>query len=320
MFLSWAKGLGFVAVVGVFVLAGGCQHVEGRASYSPEGSGVVELEGAESSEGVVSEGATSGEIVSEGATSEATASERTASPPGLGAAAGSLAERIWSLPGVVIEDSKEIVRSEGNLFWLLAAAGGSIALRQSGADDRIDDSFRDNPWISSNKGWDEFVYQVGGPGVHFAASGIWYLSAAAKGDPVGTRNAWTMLEALSVTGAATLALKLIINDETPNGKNLAWPSGHTSSSFTVAAVLDELYGPAVGIPAYLGAGFVGYRMMDARDHWASDVLFGAVLGYIVGHHVAQKYHSPEVAGFRLVPYNDVVADRYVTGVGFVKAF
>ena len=52
--------------------------------------------------------------------------------------------------------------------------------------------------------------------------------------------------------------------------------GYKLHSFTVASVLDEQYGPKVGIPAYLVASFVGFRMMDAGDHWLSDVLFGAV--------------------------------------------
>ncbi len=117
-----------------------------------------------------------------------------------------------------------------------------------------------------------------------------------------------------------MGLKLLINDDTPNGKDLAWPSGHTSSSFAVASVLHDLYGPEVGIPAYLGAGFVGYRMMDAGDHWASDVLFGAVLGYMVGHHVAGKYHDIEVAGFDLIPFSTVHVDKPVMGMGFIKEF
>jgi len=87
-----------------------------------------------------------------------------------------------------------------------------------------------------------------------------------------------MLKALSVTGFTTMALKVARDNDCPNGSPLAWPSGHTSSSFTVAAVLDEWYGPEVGIPAYLGAGFVGYRMMESGDHWPSDVLFGLFWG------------------------------------------
>ena len=301
MFVSYLKGFGVCAVVALLMFGGGCQRGRGRIEGPPDTAGTPGVEKASISVGYGVPADGGGEL-------------------GLGEAAGSLADKVWSLPGLVIEDSKEIVTTDNNLFWLLAAAGGSIALRQGGGDDRIADNFRDNPWVSDHKDLDKWVDYAGSPGIHFAAAGLWYLSSASKGDPAGTRNAWTMFEALSVNGAATLALKLIVNDETPNDHDLAWPSGHTSSSFTAAAVLDELYGPEVGIPAYLGAGFVGYRMMDSGDHWASDVLFGAVLGYIVGHNVAHKYAVPEVAGFQLAPYTDVVADRFVTGVGFVKDF
>ena len=97
----------------------------------------------------------------------------------------------------------------------------------------------------------------------------------------------------------------------------AWPSGHTASSFTVASVLDEFYGPQIGIPAYAAAGFVGYRMMDAGDHWASDVLFGGVLGWVVGHTVAGKHKQLEVAGFEVVPY---FSESGANGIALVRQF
>jgi len=308
MLLTSCKGVGVWVLLGFCFVAAGCGQSGARKRSADE---LRPLAGsAPAAETAMTEGVSAG----------SEDGEREAEGPGARAAVGSLAGRIWSLPGLVVEDSKEIVSSRGSLFWLLAAGGGSIALRQSGADDRIDESFQRNPWISRHSDLDKFVDYAGSPATHFAATGIWYVVRAAQGDEVGMRNAWTMFEALSVNGAITLGLKLIVNDKTPNGKSLAWPSGHTSSSFTVAAVLDELYGPWVGIPAYVGAGFVGYRMMDARDHWASDVLFGAVLGYIVGHQVAQKYAAPKVAGWELVPYSDVVAGRTVTGVGFARSF
>ena len=129
-----------------------------------------------------------------------------------------------------------------------------------------------------------------------------------------------MLKALSVTSATTLGLKLIVNNDTPNGKDHAWPSGHTSSSFTAAAVLDEFYGPGIGIPAYLGAGFVGYRMIDAGDHWASDVLFGGILGYIVGHHIAGKHQDSPLAGLEIAPLTSTLSDQRLTGICIVKKF
>ncbi|HUS73652.1 MAG TPA: phosphatase PAP2 family protein, partial [Sedimentisphaerales bacterium] len=108
-------------------------------------------------------------------------------------------------------------------------------------------------------------------------------------------------------------------NETPNGKRWAWPSGHTSSSFTVAAVLDEFYGPKVGIPAYAVASVVAYRMMDTGDHWASDVVFGATLGWVVGHTIAGKHKKLEIAGFTVLPYMGN-GDGPTAGISLVKQF
>ena len=227
---------------------------------------------------------------------------------------------IQTLPGVVIENSKEIILDWDKAFWLLAAGGGSIAINSSGADDRMEKDIRHNAFIPEDM--DRMIEVVGGPGFHFGVAGLWYMIAAEQGNEQGLEQSWTMLKALSVTGAWTLTLKLAVNNDTPNGMELAWPSGHTSSSFTVASVLDEFYGPGVGIPAYLGAGFVGYRMMESGDHWPSDVLFGAVLGYIVGHHVAGKDKQATVGGFKVIPFADLdsVSDKGVTGLSLVKRF
>jgi hypothetical protein len=224
------------------------------------------------------------------------------------------------LPGIVIENTKEIVLDWDKAFWLLAAGGGSIAINSSGADDRMEKDIRDNAFIA--KDMDKVMDLVGGPGFHFGMAGLWYLIAAEQGNEKGVEQSWTMLKALSVTGAGTLVLKLAVNNDTPNGKPLAWPSGHTASSFTVASVLDEFYGPGVGIPAYMGAGFVGYRMMESGDHWPSDVLFGAVWGYLVGHHVAGKDKQTRIGGFEIMPYThvDSVSDESVTGLSLVKRF
>ena len=222
------------------------------------------------------------------------------------------------LPGVVIDETKQIFTDWDNLWPLAIAGGASIVMHNTSADREIAENFDMHRTLG--KEIDEIVSNVGGPGFHFGAAGLWYAIAAGEEDEFNKQRAWTMLKALSVTGATTLGLKLIRNDRTPNDKWLAWPSGHTSSSFTVAAVLDEFYGPEIGTPAYLAAGFVGYRMMDSGDHWASDVVFGAVLGYLVGHHIAGKHIDLEVAGFEVVPYTNISGDESVMGVALTKQF
>ncbi len=222
------------------------------------------------------------------------------------------------LPGIIIDETNEMLSDWNNVWPLLAVGGASITMHNTTADREIAETFDLNRALSTDV--DEAISNLGGPGLHFGAAGLWYAISAGKQDRLNKQRSWTMLKALSVNGALTLGLKLVRNNRTPNDKWLGWPSGHTSSSFTVAAVLDEIYGPDVGFPAYLGAGFVGYRMMDSGDHWASDVLFGAVLGYLVGHHVAGKDKQLEIAGFDVIPYIDTNTEESVMGISLIKQF
>jgi len=222
------------------------------------------------------------------------------------------------LPAIVIDETTEMLSDWNNVWPLLTVGGVSVIMHNSTADREIAENFDLHRSLSTDV--DEAISNLGGPGFHFGAAGLWYAISAGKQDRLNKQRSWTMLKALSVNGALTLGLKLVRDNRTPNDKWLGWPSGHTSSSFTVAAVLDEMYGPDVGFPAYLGAGFVGYRMMDSGDHWASDVIFGAVLGYLVGHHVAGKDKQLEIAGFDVIPYIDTNNDESVMGISLAKQF
>jgi membrane-associated phospholipid phosphatase len=246
------------------------------------------------------------------------ASSTTSTDPNKADVLGSLWKDLWTLPDTIIEESKEILTTDNNLMYLLMAGGGSIVLHNTRADEEIAENFNLNRALG--KEVDDIVSNLGGPGVHFAATGLWYAISVDKGDELNKHRSWTMMKALSVTGATTMVLKLIVNNDTPNDKWLAWPSGHTASSFTVASVLDELYGPEVGFPAYLAAGFVGYRMMDSGDHWASDVVFGAVLGWIVGHHIGREQKIMELAGFAINPYTNITPTGPAVGLSIVKRF
>jgi hypothetical protein len=232
-------------------------------------------------------------------------------------ATGDFLKDAKAFPKVVWEDAKKTYFNSHNLILILMAGGGSIALHDK-ADDTIAGHFERHR--SLPRDLDNITDMAGNPGIHFAATGIWYLIATSKKDDLNIQRSWVMTRALTVTGATTLILKGIVNNHTPNGKDLAWPSGHTASSFCVASVLDEFYGPKVGIPAYLFAGFVGYRMMDSGDHWASDVLFGGVLGYVVGHAIAGEHKKLEIAGFEVLPLIATHNEHSATGVMFAKQF
>ena len=220
-------------------------------------------------------------------------------------------------PERIIEDSKDTFLRKDNLTALLLAGGASIAMHQSDADKNLKENFDRHGIFEGFT--DESLNIIGSPGTHFAVAGLWYGLSAENDDLFNRERAWTMTTALAITGLTTVGLKAIRDNETPNDKEWAWPSGHTASSFTVASVLDEFYGPQVGIPAYVLASLVGYRMMDTGDHWASDVVFGATLGYVVGHTVAGKHKQLEIAGFRVLPYMGH-SKGSTLGISLVKQF
>lgn len=225
-------------------------------------------------------------------------------------------EDLATWPDRLIADSKEAFLRPDNMTALLLAGGASIAMHQE-SDEKIADYFARHRNFHNLK--DESLNIIGHPTTHFAASTIWYFLSVENHDDLNKERAWTMRTALTITWLATTSLKLIRDNETPNGKDYAWPSGHTSSSFTVASVLDEFYGPKVGIPAYVVASLVAYRMMDTGDHWGSDVVFGATLGWVVGHTVASRNKKLEVAGFKIVPMTPITEEPAV-GIGLLKRF
>ena len=223
-------------------------------------------------------------------------------------------------PNRIIEDSKESFLRPDNLSIILLAGGASVALHSSGADNRVADNFRDH---HSFHGFaDEGLNVAGHPWTQFGASALWYAVSKKNHDDLNTERAKSMLAALAVTNAATFGLKAIRHNDSPNGKDWAWPSGHTASSFTVASMLDEYYGPKVGLPAYALASLVAYRMVDTGDHWTSDVVFGAAIGWVVGHTFADREKQLEIAGFKVVPYTAYVpaTNDTVMGVNLVKRF
>jgi membrane-associated phospholipid phosphatase len=221
---------------------------------------------------------------------------------------------INSFSRMLLSDANETFTKPVNLTALLLAGGASVALHNTDADKRINDNLHKRAFDNTT---DKFFDYAGNPLTHLGATGIWYL--ASENDSISRDRATTMLSALAITDAAAFGLKLVVRNDRPNGDGFSFPSAHTASSFCVASVLDEYYGPQIGIPAYIGASVIGWRMMDAGDHWASDVLFGATLGYVVGHSVAANHKPLQFAGFRIEPMIAATPNS-VTGIALVKRF
>jgi hypothetical protein len=217
---------------------------------------------------------------------------------------------------MVYEDSKAMIQNPFSLACFAAAGITGITLQGHHADNSIADHYeKHGPQL--NTFWDTVGDAGGNPGTHFAIAGALYFSSLIIPDNPNYSQAKTLLSALVINDLLTVGLKVAVNNKSPNGDDLAWPSGHTSSSFTMATVLYDQYGPWVGIPAFGFASFVGYERIDASNHNFSDVISGALIGIAVGHAVS-KHHDLEIAGFKLTPYLDPESGQM--GVAMARRF
>jgi len=119
-----------------------------------------------------------------------------------------------------------------------------------------------------------------------------FLVSRTVGRPRFQRATYELAQGIVVNAAVTGATKNIVGRERPNGMNKrAFPSGHTSTSFTWATVLQRNYGWKIGAPAYLLAGYVGATRLEERAHHLTDIVAGASIGYIVGRTVTRSHHK-----------------------------
>jgi len=182
------------------------------------------------------------------------------------------------------------------------ALGGALVVRSE-----LDDQVRDNTERHPERwgGTSNSLGHLGDPTVQIPVLiGFYAYSVHAQDDELHDLMG-TLISAYTLNGAATLLVKGIANTDRPsdewNGGQFGFPSYHTSSSFAMAAVLDEYEGPCVGVPAYLLAGLIGWSRIDERDHDLSDVIFGAAMGYLIGKSVARN-HLEGDSRVRLLPY------------------
>ena len=80
----------------------------------------------------------------------------------------------------------------------------------------------------------------------------------------------------------------------------AFPSGHSTASFAVAAVLAR-YFPTMSWMWYGVASFVGFSRYLRGSHFPTDVLAGAVLGYLIGYVCARSYKEWRQSLYQAIP-------------------
>ena len=178
----------------------------------------------------------------------------------------------------------------------IARQSQSASLQRSGILGSVADGFRN----------------LGGPGTVVVTAGLFTVGKLC-GCRGMARAGLHSMEALAIVAGTTQILKFGVGRARPGpsvgldpgetgpdadifrplrgtGGYTAFPSGHTSAAFAVAASLSAEWPDAPGwvSPSLYGAAtLVGLSRIYNNRHWASDVIVGAALGGFIGRKVVE---------------------------------
>jgi hypothetical protein len=94
-----------------------------------------------------------------------------------------------------------------------------------------------------------------------------------------------LVRAQILTQTLTIGIKASVRRGRPDGTQFSFPSGHASTTFATATVLQRHLGWKAGVPAYALATYVAASRVQVQRHFLSDVAAGAALGIIAGRSV-----------------------------------
>ncbi|HKE33113.1 MAG TPA: capsule assembly Wzi family protein [Candidatus Angelobacter sp.] len=210
---------------------------------------------------------------------------------------------ILNLPG----DQRRIWTSPFHLHprdsaWLLPVLGTTAVLL--GSDRHSMARARSNPDainLSSN-------VSDGGVAAMLSLPVAMYAFGSLQGSSKARETGLLSGEALINSLAVDEALKVIFERERPtvtdgHGRffqtlnHASFPSTHSALSWTVASVISHEYpGGILSILSYSTAAAVSIARVTGREHFPSDVVVGAALGWLIGRQVYRAHHDEELDG------------------------
>ena len=107
-----------------------------------------------------------------------------------------------------------------------------------------------------------------------------------------------LLRSQIIVAVLAQGMKHAFRRQRPDGSDYrSFPSGHTMSTFAMASVLEREYGIGIGIAGYALASYISVARVDEHKHYWSDLVFGAVAGYVIGRNCSAS--NDEVRGISL---------------------
>jgi membrane-associated phospholipid phosphatase len=173
----------------------------------------------------------------------------------------------------VAHDYKNFLSIE-TVMWL--GAGGGAAAAVHPADQSVADwAQRENLDLPGGNVYGSQLFQI-------PVAVVWWMLGSAADSDRNTATGRDLLRAQLQAVSWTYAIKFATNRTRPNGDPRSFPSGHASTSFATAMVLQEHFGWKAGVPALAAAAYTAFTRVAANQHWTSDVVFGAAVGLASG--------------------------------------
>ena len=181
-----------------------------------------------------------------------------------------------------------------SLYWL--AGGGALALAVHPADRHINAHL-----LGEDKLWTTGKY-LGSTQLLLPAAFAAYLVGRHTGSSRVQHLGMDELEALLIAEGIAQGVKVAVRRQRPpeldgtQSRTYSFPSGHATLTFAAATVLQQHLGYRAAIPTYLVASYVAMSRLHDNRHFASDVVFGAATGVMIGRtvtwHGRNFYASP----------------------------
>jgi len=201
--------------------------------------------------------------------------------------------------------------------WIMA---GSVAVGTGffiGLDEEIRDVFEDNRSSTT----DDFasLFEPFGNGlVTIPALAAFYIFGHYDENDKAKRTALIATESFLVTGLYTTVIKVSMGRHRPSTgdsstsfdgfttDHKSFPSGHTSTAFAIATVIANKYEetPYIKPISYGIASLTGLSRINDEKHWASDVFFGAALGYFTSKTILRLHNNKKGQHFTIYPRAD----------------
>jgi len=185
----------------------------------------------------------------------------------------------------LVDDVKHLPR-RNSIYWLVG--GGAAALAVHPADLSINRHLLGSPVADAFFAPGKYI---GATQVQVSVSLATYVVGRMRNKPRAQHIGMDLIEAQLLADGIVEATKYAVQRQRPlnpdgtRAPGYSFPSGHSAVTFATATVFQQHFGWRWAVPTFTLATYVASSRLHDNVHYASDVVFGAATGIIVGRSV-----------------------------------